>query len=148
MNSPFSDAQHGQRGGGSLHALATDFAAGFLAPSGHRVLAQIAQTLPRLYRSPWFNVTANNLYQMPHQLGRMPDIVQVWFRPNAVATTAYWVTPLTFGSGLRSGISILATPQHIILRTNHLLWAGETAEGSAEFTEGQYQVRAIAYGQH
>ena len=143
--STFTDAEHGQRGGGDLHALATMTRAGFLSPVGYQTLTNLAETRPKPLSTDWFAVSAQETYPIAHALETLPGFVQVWFRESIAVPPR--LTHSFFSPQQRfCGYSVSeANSETLTLITGDRVWAGYTLNGFQEFSTGEYSIQLLAH---
>jgi hypothetical protein len=80
-----------------------------------------------------------------HDLGRIPDSVQVLYRETGgvVRRVDYFLD----GSRAQVGASVYEVTDNVLyIRVADLAWGGETATGYQSFVSGEYQVTAITHG--
>lgn len=139
--SDFDDAQHGQRGGGDLHSLATSTQAGFLSPEGYEALVQLSALYPRRFDGDWFSVQSRQTYIVEHGLEALPHSVEIWFREKSGVRR---LTHSLFSPQQRfCGASVAnSTTESITIVTGDRAWAGYTVDGFQEFSSGEYLIQA------
>lgn len=142
----FNDVEHGQRGGGDLHAPASEEQAGFLSAVGFQTLTALGASRPRFYTSAWTSVSAGQVLSFTHGLSVPPTFIQVQFRASAESTPVL-ATPL-FNAQLQfcgpTIDQITDSTLRVIVGTK--AWAGMTPTGLQAIESGQYQVSALVHG--
>lgn len=141
-----TDVVHGQRGGGDLHSLATSTRAGFLSAAGYQTLVALSEQKATSASSNWQSVSARSVVSFAHGLARLPSSVAVWFRDSAAAPPRLVQTFFTPQQRFCGASVISTTVDELILRTGDRVWAGYTLQGYAEFSAGEYLIKAIAHG--
>ena len=142
----FTDASHGQRGGGSLHSMATTSAAGFMSAQAVQALVAVVATAPRVYRSDWQSIAAENIKIFPHNLGSEPDQVSILFRDSEQGRVRV-LRNFFDNTGKFSGVSVYdVTDTEIRVAAGDWVWSGYSDIGLEQFDAGHIKVTAIAYG--
>lgn len=142
----FDDTVHGQRGGGELHALATETKPGFLSPAGYSLLLTLSEDYPKRLVGNWMSVQASNTYLINHGLKGLPEVVQVWFRASENGPRQR-VDNFFSPQQRFCGCSIAdSTNETITLITGDRVWAGYTTDGFQEFSSGEYSVQVLTHG--
>ncbi|MBT9316273.1 hypothetical protein [Leptothoe spongobia] len=145
-NDSFADTDHGQRGGGNLHALATSQVAGFMAPEAVQAINSLLQTAPSVYRSNWIDTAANEIKSFTHGLGAAPDQLSIQFRANETSPArqvTFFVNELNRTTG---AIAYDIGETVVRISTGDFLWSGSTDSGIQRFSTGQIRLIAILYG--
>ncbi|MCD8487907.1 MAG: hypothetical protein LRZ84_14515 [Desertifilum sp.] len=137
MSSNFDDLSHGLRGGGDLHAVGTQYQAGFLSPEGHRELNDISSKKPEIFKLDWTFTTAKNLIVIPHTLSGDPDFVQVFFREDsmpggmdALVTPVFDRRSLVF-----CGYTLTYNSEALYVATGDNVWGGNDVSRVANFSK-------------
>ena len=142
----FTDASHGQRGGGSLHSLATTSSAGFMSAQAVQALTNVIDTAPNVYRSDWQSIEATNIKVFPHNFGAEPDQVSILFRDSDQGRVRV-LRNFFDNTGNFSGVSVYdVTDTEIRVAAGDWVWSGYSDIGLEQFDAGQIKVTAIAYG--
>ena len=141
-----TDVVHGQRGGGDLHAPATSTQAGFLSAQGYRTLVKLDERVGASADSGWQPVTARSAVGFSHNLGALPSSIAIWFRELPTAVPKLVQTFFTPQQRFCGASVISTTVDEVLLRTGDWVWAGYTLQGYAEFSTGEYLIKAIAHG--
>lgn len=130
-----------------MHALATSTRAGFLSPAGYQFLAELSTQYPRLFSGAWLPVQENGVYLINHDLGAVPEVVQVWFRESAAAQQRRRVDSFFNPQQRFCGFTIAdSTDKTVTVITGDRVWAGYTTAGFQEFSSGEYSVQVLCHG--
>ena len=141
-----TDAVHGQRGGGDLHALATATRAGFLSPQGYQLLLALGESYPEPAESGWVSVEAGRTYTWSHGLGQIPGALQFWFRPTPAVPPRLVQTYFNVQQRAVGVWPEHTSPTVLSYTVGDRVWGGYTASGYREFSSGEYLIKAVANG--
>jgi hypothetical protein len=141
-----TDAIHGQRGGGDLHALATATRSGFLSPQGYQLLLALGETYPEPAESGWLAVAAGQTYTWSHGLEQIPGALQFWFRRSPTAPPRLVNTYFNVQQQFVGVSPEHTSPTVLTYTTGDRVWGGYTSSGYQEFSSGEYLIKAVANG--